>query len=66
MAKVLAPKNGKVCVLCANWNGSVGSTTIEAKPGGNFLYDRTESQSCFKKGVKTLAWATCPNFRARY
>ncbi len=33
IAKVLAPRNGKICVLCANWNGSVGSKSSEVKPG---------------------------------
>lgn len=66
MSKVVAPKNGKICMLCTNWNGAIGSKTIEAKPGGVLMYDRAEKETCFKTGAKMPAWASCSGFKPRY
>lgn len=59
-------KGTKKCVLCKHWNGSVGSTTIQAKPCSIFTYDSNEKQSCFKKGISMFSWSTCANFLDRY
>lgn len=66
MSKTLINKSVRKCVLCKHWNGSIGSTTIQPKMGGNYTYEYDEKQSCFKKNVVMPAWSTCPNFESRY
>ena len=66
MSKAIIRKTDRKCVLCKHWNGSVGSTTISAKPGGIFQYEHNEKQSCFKKGFEMPSWSTCANFEPRY
>ena len=36
MAKGRLRKTDRVCALCRNWNGTVGSTTIQPVLGGGF------------------------------
>lgn len=52
--------------MCKHWNGSIGSTTIQLKPGNVFTYEHSEKQSCFKKGIVTPSFRTCSYFEARY
>ena len=66
MSKSIVRKTYRKCVLCRHWNGSIGSTTIEAKMGNQLTFDTTEKQSCFKKGVKVPSTSICGNFEARY
>ncbi len=66
MAMDTIRKGTRKCVLCANWNGAMGSTTIQAKMGGVFTFDHAEKQSCFQKGVQTPSWGTYQNFKSRY
>lgn len=66
MTKALTRKGCKLCVLCKQWNGAIGSTTIEPKLGGQFLYDHSEKETCFKKCIQTNAWGTCQYFELRY
>ncbi|WP_295215545.1 hypothetical protein [Ruminococcus sp.] len=66
MSKSIIRKTDRKCVLCKYWNGSVGSTTIQPKMGGQFTYEHEEKQSCFKKCVPMPAWGTCGDFEARY
>lgn len=66
MSKDIIRKTDKKCVLCKQWNGAVGSTTIVPKFGGSFQYEHDEKQQCFKKCTVTPSWGTCPNFESRY
>lgn len=66
MSKSIIRKTDRKCVLCKHWNGGVGSTTIQPKLGGQFSYEYSEKQSCFKKCVTMPAWSTCSGFEPRY
>lgn len=56
MSMSVIRKTDRKCVLCKHWNGAVGSTTIQPKLGGQFIYEHDEKQSCFKKCVPMPAW----------
>ncbi|MFR2342339.1 MAG: hypothetical protein ACLS6W_06070 [Ruminococcus sp.] len=44
MAKGRLRKTDRVCALCRNWNGTVGSTTIQPVLGGGFQVEMKEKK----------------------
>ena len=66
MAKAMARKTDKRCVLCKHWNGSRGSDTIVPKLGGMYQYEQTEKQKCWAQCKDTQASYVCSKFEPRY
>ena len=66
MGKMMLRKTDKKCALCRNWNGAMGSTTIQPKLGGNFQVEATEKQTCYDRTSQTAANFSCPKFEPRY
>ena len=66
MGKMMLRKTDKKCALCRNWNGAMGSTTIQPKLGGNFQVETTEKQTCYERTSQTAAYFSCHKFESRY
>lgn len=49
MAKGRLRKTDRVCALCRNWNGTVGSTTIQPVLGGGFQVEMKEKETCYQR-----------------
>lgn len=63
---MLFRKTDKKCALCKYWNGTIGSTTIQPKLGGNFQTEATEKQICYQRTGQTTANFSCAKFEQRY
>lgn len=67
MGQSTIQKTRKLCALCKHWNGQRGSDYIQPVPGGaSFRIELSERQTCFAKGIPTVATQTCPKFVPRY
>ena len=49
MAKGRLRKTDRVCALCRNWNGTVGSTTIQPVLGGGLQVEMKEKETCYQR-----------------
>lgn len=66
MAKGRLRKTDRVCALCRNWNGTVGSTTIQPVLGGGFQVEMKEKETCYQRTGQTQATFACSKFEPRY
>ena len=66
MAKGRLRKTDRVCALCRNWNGTVGSTTIQPVLGGGVQVEKKEKETCYQRTGQTQAMFACSKFEPRY